>query len=57
MKQDFLSLWPLAQGNMSQITCGAEFEMIALDNEKQIPLNRTMMTVGDRFVIDESLPV
>jgi hypothetical protein len=31
--------------------------MITLDKDKSVPLNRTMMTVSDSFVIDNALPV
>lgn len=57
MKQDINVLFKVAQWNFSDITCGAEFEMITLDKHKSVPLNRTMMTVADTFVIDETLPV
>lgn len=53
---DFLR--QLAQWDFSEMTCGAEFEMIALDNENDVPLNRTMMSITDSFEIDdEKLPV
>jgi len=57
MLWDINVLYKVAQGNFSDITCGAEFEVITLDNDKSVPLNRTMMTVSDTFVIDDSLPV
>ena len=58
MKEDFSFLYKVAQWNFSDITCGAEFEMIALDKEMSVPLNRTMMSVSEGFFMDaDALPV
>lgn len=53
----FQWLYTLAQGNFNELTCGAEFEMITLDKDKDVPLNRTMISVSDKFVIDDDLSV
>lgn len=57
MTENIGPLYKISQGDFSGITCGAEFEMITLDKEKPVPLNRTMISVSDSFVVDDTLPV